>query len=72
MGADLRTRAVVPVAALRRRVGLSQDKFATALRIPVKTLRNWEQGRSRPDPVAMSFFTLVADDPNRAFKVLTG
>lgn len=63
-------REIVPVAAIRARSGLSQDKFAKALRIPVATLRGWEQGRRTPDPVAMSFFTLVADDPERAFKVL--
>jgi putative transcriptional regulator len=61
---------VPPLAALRSRVGLSQAKFAKALRIPAATLRNWEQGRTQPDPVALSFFALVNDDPDRAFKVL--
>ncbi len=65
-------RQIVPVASLRHRTGLSQDKFAKALGIPPATLRNWEQGRTRPDPVAVSFFALVADDPERAFKVLAG
>lgn len=60
----------VPAAAIRRRLGLSQARFAEALRIPVSTLRNWEQGRTRPDPVAVSFFALVADDPERALKIL--
>ena len=62
--------SVPPLAALRARVGLSQAKFARALRIPAATLRNWEQGRTQPDPVALSFFALVNDDPDRAFKVL--
>jgi putative transcriptional regulator len=66
------SRIVLPVAAIRSRVGLSQDKFARALRIPVKTLRNWEQRRTHPDPVVRSFFALVADDPERALKVLAG
>jgi putative transcriptional regulator len=57
-------------ASIRTRLGMSQDKFAKALGIPPATLRNWEQGRTRPDPVAMSFFALVADDPERAFRVL--
>jgi putative transcriptional regulator len=61
---------VPPLAALRARVGLSQAKFAKALRIPAATLRNWEQGRTQPDPVALSFFALVNDDPKRAFKIL--
>ena len=62
--------SVPPLAALRERVGLSQAKFARALRIPAATLRNWEQGRTQPNPVALSFFALVNDDPDRAFKVL--
>ena len=64
-------RRVVPIASIRARTGLSQDKFARALGIPPATLRNWEQGRTQPDPVALSFFALVADDPERAFKVLS-
>ena len=49
---------------------MSQDKFAKALGIPAATLRNWEQGRTKPDPVAVSFFRLVTVDPERALKVL--
>ena len=63
-------RPVVSPAEVRQRTGLSQDKFAKALGIPAATLRNWEQGRTHPDQVALSFFALVADDPERAFKVL--
>lgn len=63
-------RPLAPIAALRARVGLSEETFAHALRIPLNTLRDWEQGRAMPDPVARSFFMLVEDDPQRAFKVL--
>lgn len=70
--APAEVRTVLPLAALRSRVGMSQDKFAKALGIPAATLRNWEQGRTKPDPIAVSFFALVADDPERAFKVLAG
>ena len=37
------------VAALRRFVGLTQSQFAEAMAISVHTLRNWEQGRRRPE-----------------------
>lgn len=65
-------RPVLSVATVRRKAGLSQDKFAAALRIPVKTIRNWEQGRSTPDPAVQALLALVNDDPERAFKVLAG
>ena len=69
---DAATHVAMPIAALRARVGLSQAKFAKALRIPPTTLRNWEQGRTQPDPVARSFFALVEADPERAFRILAG
>lgn len=37
------------VRALRERLGLSQDKFASLVGISVGTLRNWEQGRRKPE-----------------------
>ena len=36
------SRTVLPVAAVRARVGMSQAQFAKALGIPAATLRNWE------------------------------
>ena len=39
---------VVAVGALRRRLGLTQDEFARRYRLPVGTVRDWEQGRSVP------------------------
>ena len=45
----------VDVVATRERLGLSQAEFATAFGVSVSTVRNWEQGRARPDaPTLMS------------------
>jgi putative transcriptional regulator len=49
---------------------MTQAEFARALRIPLATLRNWEQGRVLPDPAACSLLTLVARNPKAAFKTL--
>jgi putative transcriptional regulator len=43
---------VIPPHVLRKRLGMTQAEFARALRIPLATLRNWEQGRVFPDPAA--------------------
>jgi putative transcriptional regulator len=59
-----------PAAAVRARVGMSQSEFARALHIPVATLRNWEQGRVRPDPAAQSLLRIVASNPEAAFAAL--
>ncbi|HTB42594.1 MAG TPA: helix-turn-helix domain-containing protein [Acetobacteraceae bacterium] len=45
------------IVEVRARHGLSQREFADVLGIEVDTLQNWEQGRNRPDPAAL---TLVA------------
>jgi putative transcriptional regulator len=51
------------VAALRRFVGLSQVQFAQAVGISVHTLRNWEQGRRRPEGPAMALLRIAARHP---------
>lgn len=37
------------VVAIRASTGLSQPAFARSIGIPLGTLKNWEQGRRRPD-----------------------
>jgi putative transcriptional regulator len=61
---------VVPPRLLRKQLGMTQDEFARALRIPLSTLRNWEQGRVLPDPAARSLLTIVAKNPRAALKAL--
>ena len=63
-------RVVHPPAEIRRRVGLTQAEMAKRLRVPLRTWRNWEQGRVALEPTVRSFLALVADDPERAFRVL--
>lgn len=51
------------VAALRRFIGLSQERFASAVGISVHTLRNWEQGRRRPEGPAIALLRIAARHP---------
>lgn len=51
------------IAALRRFVGLSQSDFALAMEISVHTLRNWEQGRRKPDGPALALLKIAARHP---------
>jgi putative transcriptional regulator len=51
------------VASLRRFVGLTQAQFARAMGISVHTLRNWEQGRRRPDGPAVALLRIAARHP---------
>lgn len=63
-------RQVMSPAEVRKRTGLTQSSFASAIGVPAATIQNWEQGRTLPDPAARSLLALVADDPERAFRVL--
>ena len=51
------------VRLLRERFGLSQDKFATLVGISVGTLRNWEQGRRKPEGPARVLLNLASEHP---------
>ncbi|GJE58815.1 helix-turn-helix domain-containing protein [Methylobacterium trifolii] len=55
---------------LRRALDMTQAAFATLLRVPIGTVRNWEQGRTPPDPAARTLLMLVAADPKHALSVL--
>jgi putative transcriptional regulator len=53
----------VEVRSIRERYDLSQDKFASLLGISVATLRNWEQGRRRPEGPARVLLRVAAEHP---------
>jgi putative transcriptional regulator len=56
-------KRVPRVKTLRRALGLTQEEFAARYRIPLGTLRDWEQGRSEPDHPARAYLTVIAHDP---------
>jgi putative transcriptional regulator len=51
------------VRALRKQFGLSQDKFAHLVGISVGTLRNWEQGRRKPEGPARVLLRIASMHP---------
>ena len=68
MNVELRRRlsavdATLDVAKMRAQHGLSQREYADLLGIDVRTLQNWEQGRNRPDPAAVSLMRIFAHAP---------
>lgn len=56
-------RDVHGVLRLRRRLGLGQIDFANRYKVPLGTLRNWEQGRAEPDRSAKVLLAAIAADP---------
>ena len=58
------------VASLRWRLKMTQEAFANALGVPVATVRNWEQHRTRPDPAARSLLIILSREPEAALCAL--
>jgi putative transcriptional regulator len=58
------------VRAMRRCAGVSQAQFARLIGVPVRTVQNWEQGRTRPAGPARALLKIVAADPKAAIKAL--
>ena len=65
-----RTVEVPDVRALREQLGLSQHAFASAYRIPLATLKGWEQGRRQPDATASAYLSVIAHLPDAARSAL--
>lgn len=60
----------VDVFSVRRRMGLSQTQFALKFGFPPATLRNWEQGRVRPDTPTRVLLAVIAKHPESVEDVL--
>jgi putative transcriptional regulator len=51
------------VRAIRRALRMSQQEFAATYRIPLPTLKGWEQGRRHPDAPASAYLFAIARRP---------
>jgi putative transcriptional regulator len=54
---------VPDVRAIRRALRMSQQRFAETYRIPLPTLKNWEQGRRAPDAPAAAYLQAISRRP---------
>jgi putative transcriptional regulator len=65
-----RLKRVPQVKVMRRALRLTQEEFSARFRIPLGTLRDWEQGKSEPDQAARAYLTVIARDPEGVRKAL--
>ena len=54
---------------IRRALELTQEEFAARYHFPLGTLRDWEQGRAKPD-LPTAYLTLIARDPEHVNRIL--
>ena len=62
----------VDIKAIRQRMGLSQVMFAQQFGFSVSTLRNWEQGKRRPDPAVRAYLRVIEKAPDTVRAALAG
>lgn len=62
--------AGVEVKAIRAKTRLSQVQFARLLNVDVSTLRNWEQGRRKPQGPARALLKAVDRSPKAVLSAL--
>jgi putative transcriptional regulator len=61
---------LVNVKKLRERLGQTQEVFAATYRIPLGTLRDWEQRRKHPDAPARAYLQVIAQNPEAVAALL--
>lgn len=60
----------IDVKAIRGRLGMSQARFAGAYGFSVDSVRNWEQGRRKPDVSARALLTVIDREPEAVRRAL--
>src|SRR5690349_9534606 len=58
------------VKAIRKSLRMSQHRFAAVFRIPLPTLKNWEQGRRSPDAPAAAYLLAIKRRPKEVMEAV--
>ena len=66
------TKVELPdVRAIRRKLRMSQGEFSAVYRIPLATLKNWEQGRRQPDAPAAAYLRAIQRIPREVMEAVS-
>lgn len=58
------------IRTTRTRLGLSQSEFASRFRVPVGTLRDWEQARTTAPDFAIAYIRVISQHPDMVAKAV--
>ncbi len=58
------------VKAIRERTKLTQDQFAVTFKLPLGTVRDWEQGRRQPETGSRLYLRMIEADPAAVRSIL--
>jgi putative transcriptional regulator len=67
-GMRVTTVEIPDVKAIRKSLHMSQHRFAALYRIPLATLKNWEQGRRNPDAPAAAYLRAIQRRPKEVME----
>ena len=62
----------IDVRKIRTRLGLSQQAFAQTYGFALSAVRDWEQGRRRPERSARILLKIVENEPEAVTRALAG
>jgi putative transcriptional regulator len=71
-GMRVTTVEIPDVKAIRKALHMSQHRFAALYRIPLATLKNWEQGRRHPDAPAAAYLRAIQRRPKEIMEAVAG
>jgi putative transcriptional regulator len=63
--------ADIDVKAIRKKTGLTQERFAETYGFSLSTLKNWESNRREPEGSAKAYLLVINERPNLVRKALT-
>jgi len=58
------------IRTTRTKLGLSQSEFASRFRVPVGTLRDWEQARATAPDFAVAYVRVIGQHPEMVAKAV--
>jgi putative transcriptional regulator len=66
----LHVPAEIDVAAMRRKLGLTQAEFAIRFGLTLARVRDWEQNRSSPDGAVRAYLKVIEREPKAVERAL--
>jgi putative transcriptional regulator len=67
-----KARRANAVKTIRAQLHMTQAEFSSIYRLPLSTLRDWEQARTHPDAPARALLTAIAADPATMRRLING
>ena len=62
--------AEIDVKAIRKGLKMTQAEFSARYGFPLGTIRDWEQGRGRPDTSARAYLLVISREPQAVERAL--